>query len=489
MEGKDVALLGFVQAASKYVDRHMSDGYNLGDLKKINIKKLKDDLSAELKFLSMSDEYKQELVKVGEKAFDEYAKENLGNKKNSVIEELGKIFEVDFDEPTEEEKETKKEIDQLLDAYDLDEKVSVSSSVKNENDDLDDDVVEDFGISDDDDILLTIANAASKSDEELAERFTSKEIKKPEGMDDVYSAVVNNENKPSVVEEKKVQERSAASMYQAPVETNNESLVNVNNPGLKLSEQLSNKKTYQAPVKEKEDVNTSIHVPLSQTLKEIGKPGDLLYKSDLEIEEEYIPKPHPVVTNPGLDIVLEKEKEYEESQTFYDLEKEEDQHSFTAPVENPGLEKRDDPTLSEVLAGLGNLQKKQEEKIVQEQVDPKELIYADIMQAYPYLSKDFIKSAYSQKEEIEDAYKENVEYILLHRLVFGDIDELHEFVEIMMAHDFSVNVDETKMIVDTFKYFINEEGSILTNILSVANQARILNGEYDGYRVIDKEGK
>ena len=39
------------------------------------------------------------------------------------------------------------------------------------------------------------------------------------------------------------------------------------------------------------------------------------------------------------------------------------------------------------------------------------------------------------------------------------------------------------MIVDLFKLYRNSDGKILTNIFEIANQARLLHGEYEGYRV------
>ena len=67
------------------------------------------------------------------------------------------------------------------------------------------------------------------------------------------------------------------------------------------------------------------------------------------------------------------------------------------------------------------------------------------------------------------------------------LDEWIEFCEIMLSHDYQINADEKKMIVDTFKMHINEDGLILNDIFSVANQARLLCGDYEGYRVLTKE--
>ena len=40
------------------------------------------------------------------------------------------------------------------------------------------------------------------------------------------------------------------------------------------------------------------------------------------------------------------------------------------------------------------------------------------------------------------------------------------------------------MIVDVFKQHVNTDGKIVTSIFEVANQSALLNGEYEGYRVM-----
>lgn len=478
MEAKDVAMLGFVSAASKYVDKHLGQDTNLGDLNNINIKKLKDELCSQLKFLALSDEYKKELINVGEKAFSEYAKENLAPKRN-VIDELGEIFSVDFDEIDKETVENNKEIDNLLDAYNLDEKVVASSTInKPTNDDLDE-----FGLKADDDILLTIASGVAKSDEELAKSISRNTIVEPAGMDETFAAVLNNETR--------------ISLKESDLETNKEDKIE------RLKQQVK-EKTVKAPIKNNASNNNN-RIPLSEVLRNIGEtehvyvderalanqtktkenitnnPSSLkqvVKDTSIKVEETARPGDYiDVLSNPGLDIYIEKEKEDEKE--FYSVAVEEEQADIAEAVIN-------DTTLSQALTGLGNLSKKNEQKQKIFQNDPNEKIYENIMAAYPCLDKAFIKSAYKQKEEIDKEYAIKNKYILLHRIGFDDVDRLHEFVEIIMSHNYSVNVDEKKMIVDTFKELINEKGSILTNILSVANQAKLLDGEYEGYRVLNK---
>ena len=114
-------------------------------------------------------------------------------------------------------------------------------------------------------------------------------------------------------------------------------------------------------------------------------------------------------------------------------------------------------------------------------------IYHAIAELYPFLSTAFIKSAYNLKEEIANLYPEGLKLILLHRVNFREVEYLRKFCEIMLSHDYQINADEKKMIVDTFKMHTNEDGLILNDIFSVANQARLLCGYYEGYRVLTKE--
>ncbi len=114
-------------------------------------------------------------------------------------------------------------------------------------------------------------------------------------------------------------------------------------------------------------------------------------------------------------------------------------------------------------------------------------IYNSIKSIYPYLSNGFIKGVYDLKDSLANDYKEDEEIIILHRLHFKDVGGLRKFVDIIINHDYLVNVDEKQMIVDTFKEHINSDGKILTDIFEVANQAKLLTGEYEGYRIIEKD--
>jgi len=113
--------------------------------------------------------------------------------------------------------------------------------------------------------------------------------------------------------------------------------------------------------------------------------------------------------------------------------------------------------------------------------------YESIAKMYPYLQGSFIRNVYSLKDAIAHDYNIDEEIILLHRINFVEIESLRRFVEIVTSHDYTVNVDENKMIVDVLKGFVNEDGKILANIFDIANQAKVLLGEYEGFKVFEKE--
>lgn len=111
-------------------------------------------------------------------------------------------------------------------------------------------------------------------------------------------------------------------------------------------------------------------------------------------------------------------------------------------------------------------------------------IYDSVRKSYPYLRKTFIRAIYELKDQIASDYPQDVKIIILHRVVFKDVDKLRQFVEIALNHGYNLNADEDKLIVDVFKEYMNSDGKIITAILDVANQGALLGGDYDGYRVL-----
>ena len=101
-----------------------------------------------------------------------------------------------------------------------------------------------------------------------------------------------------------------------------------------------------------------------------------------------------------------------------------------------------------------------------------------------------MKNVYFLKDSIIQDYPLNVKIIILHRIQFKEVESLRQFVEIALNHNFAINADENKLIVDAFKQYINVDGKIITSIFEVANQSALLGADYIGYRVLfEEEGK
>lgn len=128
-----------------------------------------------------------------------------------------------------------------------------------------------------------------------------------------------------------------------------------------------------------------------------------------------------------------------------------------------------------------------EEEYKKQEENKKNEIFERISKLYPYLPEGFIRSVYELKEGLSTEYPIGERIIVLHRVSFNDVEDLRKFVEIGLNHEYAINADENKKIVDIFKEFVNSDGRILTNIYEIANQGYLLNGNYEGYNVIVNE--
>ena len=202
-------------------------------------------------------------------------------------------------------------------------------------------------------------------------------------------------------------------------------------------------------------------------------------KPDIAIEEDpYLAQIQEAINS----AFSEAEAPKKEEETQRDLGPDEIDDLFSE-IMNEGKEEEKqeddedyiDELVSELEGALGELNDLE--------VDETKDIYAQIRELYPYLSQSFIRAVYDLKEAIALEYPLNKKVIVLHRLDFDDLDNLRQFTEIVLSHGYRVNVDERQGIVDILKEFVNTDGKILTNIFEIANQARLLHGEYEGYRV------
>lgn len=137
---------------------------------------------------------------------------------------------------------------------------------------------------------------------------------------------------------------------------------------------------------------------------------------------------------------------------------------------------------------MGDLQKQMAmDEESRKEAEEKEKIYKEISEAYEHIPRKFIHVVYDARQSIVDGLIPDQSVILLHRIRFENIDNLRQFAEILLSHDFNVNVDEDQKIVDGIKTVNNTDGKIVASIFEVANQAYSLEGVYDGYRVIKED--
>lgn len=191
------------------------------------------------------------------------------------------------------------------------------------------------------------------------------------------------------------------------------------------------------------------------------------------IEEMYI-------FNPGSERLEEQETaELEEEGSAKEESEDKEEHEDSEDIED---------FMGELINGLStNTIAQRIENIRKEEEDAKSAVYESIKAIYPYLSDSFIRGVYDLKGSLAYDYPEDEEIVILHRLNFRDVEGLRNFVEVILAHGYAVNVDEKQMIVDVFKSHVNTDGRILTDIFEIANQAKLLDGEYEGYKIIEND--
>lgn len=527
VESKQEALLGFVEAARSYLDKHMGEeiqGLNFEDMSILH-----DELKG------TQESFNSDNLEKGHRAFEDYLKENINPNKRNVLDELGEIFDVEF--------------------FKDDEVRNVSEDKKEYEDDLENIFL---GIDEDNEIFKAINESASiNSDIPVMPSYNGV----PDGLDDIYKDVIEHEDmqlfEEDIIEEEtreSVTDDNSINIYEAVQETRpvvlnpgifnvieNDSKKalkeeekiedgNVVEPAESLLDILNNDMPITSIVyteEEKEDVyeEPSYHFFLNPCfdVKEESEENDFVTelpeKKEVVIEEpvfeieekaagddyenpfDYDNYIYHVIENPGLDVIFrddvatKPEKEvYEQIQNLRTDENEKEIKRQFEAVEEIKKEKeeieeavKEEAKPSYVDTLLSDLDEELEKEISRRRVNSHDDIYHAIAELYPFLSMAFIKSAYNLKEEIANSYPDGLKLILLHRVNFREVEYLRKFCEIMLSHDYQINADEKKMIVDTFKMHTNEDGLILNDIFSVANQARLLCGDYEGYRVLTKE--
>jgi len=446
MKLDDIVLLGFVDEALKYLKNEVKENER-PEIEKLvsqlDIERMKNDLNEKFgsSFIGANEVIKA-LMKSGNDAFNDYTEKKKQEAK--ALDEINELFDSSFlqDGETKEvklpkpnlgnlEMEEKPQIDVLGFINELKEKLVnvVKEEFKEEAKEEPRDLKikeEDVNIADLKDTLKEIIEGEAKLDEEEQE-----ELPFIEDDDEVYNAI-----------------RKAADQNEN-FEEEIQTLISDNGPEVKYDEEVLNKII--------DDVNEESH----------------------EEENMYSSEHHNAYVNNLID----------------DLQKKMDKGLFeSASPEDAGVkvEEKEEYTPEVHNQYVTNLMKDLQKQIEIEEARRKELeeaekVYKEINDVYPNLPRKFVHVVYDAKNDIVDGLLHDERIILLHRVRFEELDNLRQYAEILLTHDFNVNVDEHQMIVDAMKVINNIDGKIVTNIFEVANQAYLLGGVYDGYRVIKED--
>lgn len=357
---------------------------------------------------------------------------DIGNDIDSIVGRLKDI--IPPCEPVIEEPKFSEYMLGVLDTLSMDEGILEATKDENIDEEFSYDG-DDISLSDDVPLSEKLSNYADHTDEEKEDDYL---------FDDVN-----------------VDEQGSISSFLSELKDDDQiSLQEDDVPGMRSLSELIESCNTLCPSEDKEDA------------PEIVENDYLEEYNNRSLEELYIP-------NPGLDIL--EQGEFDLGIDKSDEDSDEDEADFDL-----GSNKETDYVGDLFDEFTNNEYEVDDFKNKQERINElNKKIYDSIVALYPYLSNGFIKGVYELKESFASDYEEGQKIIILHRLVFTDLEGLRQFVDVMMSHEYFVNVDEKQMIVDTFKEHVNSDGKILTDIFEIANQAKLLTGEYDGYRIIE----
>ncbi|MCR4634548.1 MAG: hypothetical protein K5648_10545 [Erysipelotrichaceae bacterium] len=513
MEPKNVMLLGFVNKALDYLNKHIGEDLSdsLTQLKDIDLESLKKELGEELKEVSeKASSTAKELIAAGYEAFDKFVNaDKKEEEKKDLSKQFDDLFNVDFDEEEKEEKDTveqKEELEDLLSFYNLDAALDLNE--------------EDF----------------EEEEEQIAEDETDSSEETPIPYSDTLTEAEEEIPYPLDEEETEMFELIARNVNRKDDQRSKDILSGANK---ELDSIFSELVAAENTKEEKEDVYESsminriqeLSIPsvlqsYDEALKDQEAAEEVKQDEEAAVPEEAI----RIIENPLVDVSLKQDKEKEEeivkelekkeeeershlvfpeqvdkddiiklmkdiqplSDVYYnkienfinETEKEEQERAKAEETAAPVADKKeDDSYISSLIDDLKSKLDEEEIKKRKEEEEFKE-IYEKIHKAYPYLSGAFIRNVYDLKQQIADEYPIGETIVILHRTSFKNVENLRQYVEITLNHGYAINADEKQMIVDAFKQHVNTDGKVITSIFEVANQSALLSGEYEGYRVL-----
>ena len=534
MKPKNLMLLGFVNKAVDYLDKNADDKTraSLADLKENDLLALKKSMGYDLdESLGDAQSTVESLLHAGGEVFDSFIDEEelrAPEKKMSLSDELSQMMDVDFDAMTPDEE--KAELNKLLDFYSLDSilddeeieqftsdvKDDAKSDDKETDDPISKEIVDngdreldietadenkadeniepdhsDFELSDEESALMnTIAQNVNISSEG---KEIPNDTKEQRDLDSIFSEVMSGKvDEPETVEpipeEKKEVPAKKKDTLEIPgfmpyriIENPLVDDIEVDGETSKESKAESSEKESKAESSEKETYNVENNIEVTEDIFPKKKKAERLdTSSDKKKEESQLPTIDKAqVDDLYKEIRSKYDTLYEDLEDVYKADEEEDDR-YTAGL---GEESPHKVYVSSLIDDLKNQLNVEEERKKEEEEEFKE-VFDRVHRIYPYLSVNFIKNVYDIKDSIDEEYPEKIKIVILHRTLFKDVENLRQFVEIALNHGYQLNADEQKMIVDVFKEYTNAQGRIVTSIFEVANQSSLLNGEYDGYRVL-----
>lgn len=465
MEPKNVVLLGFVNRAIEYLNEHLDeDGVaSLAKLKEIDLDSMKKELDEE--FNSSLEPLRatiDALMNSGSEAFDRFVGEEKHEEDLSI--EFDRIFDVNLDE--DEAAEEKEELEDLLSYYDLDGEIEIDEKTLDEEEDKADENEPKIPAVPD---AIPEEEASFELDEEEEKllQLIARNVNRKDGQDDdamsganqdldsIFSELVAAEDRPVKQEEEKP------------------SVINQIQEFVQIPEE-ERAKFIENPL-----VDAAFE---GEEEKEAEEESAETAEETEEAEEEKAEPVYPEQVDK--DDIIRLLKDIQPMSDVYYNRIESPLAEKAAPVkeEKPA----DGQYVSSLIDDLKNKLDEEEEKKRAIEENYRQ-IYEKIHNSYPYLSNGFIRNVYDLKESIAKEYPLDVKIIILHRSHFNDVENLRQYVEIALKHGYTINADEKQMIVDAFKQYNNTDGKIITSIFEVANQSALLEGEYEGYRVLFEE--
>ena len=476
MEPKNVMLLGFVNKAVEYLDKHIDDekmSASLTELKNTDLASLKKELNKEIdSSLGTMQSTIDKLLKAGGDAFDDFVENEV--KEEEITDDIDKIFDIDLKNVTTSGK-SETSIKDLFALYEKDNK-EVEKTEDTAKEEPEEETAEEetpYVLSAEENELFNriIKNVSRRSDEEAKNEkigVTDKEL------DLIFSEVMSNKDELSEIKD----------IIDEPVPKKVEEPVVEEKP---VKEELQNKDVMNGPENiliepaggNMEDFITDSPLVDMKTDDDLAGLMDEL-DANLNKNGNTVKEPEQVDKD---DIIKLVEDIQSKSDVYYNRVSFDDEDDSDDQLINLKDSQKQDLSVNTLIDDLRD-QMLKEDRRKQQIEDEYRQVYERIHKSYPYLSSSFIKSVYELKESINWEYPNNARIIILHRTVFKNVENLRQFVEIALNHGYSINADEKKMIVDVFKQHVNTDGKIVTSIFEVANQSALLNGEYEGYRVM-----